>query len=176
MCQVNEATLIVMVDLLKLKPSEIYENGIKVNLVRYERYIPEAKSTNYIEGVKQTQAGRQLGAYEPVFYSDNQVYESSNGNIFVVKNGKIFTPSSHIYLGIIRAVLLNDLKNKLNIIEKDFELSFLLDADEVFIASSGKEVVPVIKVDEHEIGNGKIGEITKIVMKEFKELVNSDKW
>ena len=142
--------------------------------MKYERYIPESKHTNYIEAVKQTQVGKQYGAYEPIFYSDKQVHEGSNSNIFVVKDSQIYTPKNNIYLGIVRNVLLNDLE--LDIIEKDFDFKFLLDADEVFIVSSGKEVVPVVKVDDHIIGNGKIGEIVKMVINKFKEFVNSNKW
>lgn len=174
--QTSDPTLIVLIDLLKLKPQEIYENGIKVNSVKYERYIPESKSTNYIEAVRQTQIGRKSGAYEPIFYSDNQVYEGSNSNIFAIKNGKIYTPKSNIYLGITREVLLKDLNYKLNIIERDFSFHFLLGADEVFIASSGKEIVPVVKIDANIISNGQVGKITKGVMNEFKNYVNSDKW
>lgn len=176
MYQSTEATLIIIVDLLKLRKAEIYTKGVKINLVKFTRYLPEAKSTNYIEGVKQTQIGMKSDAFEPVYYSDEQVYEGSNSNIFIVKNRKIYTPENNVYLGILRGVLLNDLRDKLQIIEKDFDLGFLLDADEVFITGSGKEIVPVVKVDENIVGNGKIGEITKLAMKEFREFINSDKW
>ena len=57
----------------------------------------------------------------------------------------------------------------MDVIEKDYKLSFLLSADEVFVTSSGKEIMPVVKADENIIGDGKVGKITKFVMKEFKE-------
>ena len=173
--QTSKPTLIILVDLLKLKPKEIYKKGIKMNAIKFKRYIPESKNTNYIEAVKQNQYGRQNGSYEPVFYSDKQVYEGSNSNIFVVKDTKIYTPKSNIYIGITRDVLLFDLKSKLNILEKNFNFKFLLKADEVFITGSVKEVVPVVKIDENIIKNGKIGPITIKVMKEFEKYVNLNK-
>jgi len=176
MYQSGMATLVVIVDLLKLKEQEIYETGIKVNLAKFERYIPEAKSTNYIEGVIQTQKGIQGGAYEPLYYTDKQVYEGANSNIFVVKNGEIYTPQNNILYGVTRGVLIHDLKNNLQVIEEDFDLNFLLNSDEVFITSSGKEVVPVVKVDEKIIGNGRVGEITKLALREFREFVNIGQW
>ncbi len=170
--QSSKATLIVIIDLLKFKKQETYEKGIKVNLVKFSRYIPEAKITNYIEAVRQHQVGIQNDIYEFIYYSDKQVHEGSTSNIFVVKNGKIYTPKNNVLFGITRGILLNDLKDKLHIIKKDFDLSFLLNADEVFITSSGKKVVPVVKVDENIIRKGKIGEITKQAMKNFEEFVN----
>lgn len=169
MYQSTEATIMIIVDVLNLRKIEIYETGIKVKLVKFIRYMPEVKSTNYIEGVKQSQLGRQNDSYEQVYYSTKQIYEGATSNIFCTKNGKIFTPKNNILFGVTRGVLINDLKNKLDVIEKDYKLSFLLSADEVFVTSSGKEIMPVVKADENIIGDGKVGKITKFVMKEFKE-------
>ena len=72
--------------------------------------------------------------------------------------------------------MVNDLKDRLHIIEENFDLEFLLNADEAFICSSGKEVVSVVQIGEHMIGNGNIGEIAKLVLKEFREYVSSNKW
>mgnify|MGYP001578418065 CR=1 FL=1 len=169
MYQSGKPTLIVMVDSLKLKDKKIYEDGVKVNLVKFVRYIPEAKSTNYIEEVRRAQADMGNGAYERVYFSDKQVHEGATSNIFAIKNKKIYTPKNNILFGITRGVLLKDLNSKLHIVEKDFDLKFLINADEVFITSSGKKIVPVVKVDKNIIGNGRVGEITKQVMKNFEE-------
>lgn len=176
MYQEAEPALIVIVDTFKPKKPEIYENGIKMNLVKFSRYKPGSKNLNYIEGVIQTKKGRENGFYEPLYYSDEQVYEGSNSNIFAVKNKQIYTPKNNIFCGGTRGILVNDLRDKLHIIEEDFDLKFLLNADEAFICSSGKEVVSVVQVDEHVIGNGSIGEIAKLVLKEFREYVDSNKW
>lgn len=174
--QVSEATLLMIVDPLSLLEREIYEKGVKLNLVKFTRYIPESKSTSYIEGVRQTWIGKQGGFYQPLFYSDFQVYEAAKSNVFVVREKKIYTPKSNIFKGGTRDALVNDLKNELKIIEEDFKLDFLLNADEIFLASSGKEIVPVVKIDGTTIGNGEVGEITKMVIRTFLELTRSDKW
>ncbi len=174
--QTSEATLLMIVDSLSLLEREIYEKGVKLNSVKFTRHIPEAKSTSYIEGVRQTWIGKQGGFYQPLFFSDSQVYEAAKSNVFVVKKGKIYTPKNNIFKGGTRNVLVDDLKNELKIIEEDFKLDFLLSADEVFLASSGKEIVPVVKVNETTIGSGKVGSITKLVMETFQEFTNSDRW
>jgi branched-subunit amino acid aminotransferase/4-amino-4-deoxychorismate lyase len=176
MHQSTKANLIIIVDPLKPRRAEIYTKGVKINLIKFTRYLPEAKSTDYIEGVKQTQIGIKNNFFEPIYYSDKQVYECSNSNIFIVKNRKMYTPKNNVYPGILRGVLLHDLKNQLQIKEVDFDIKSLLNADEIFITGSGKEIVPVIKVDKHVIGHGKVGEVTKFVIKTLKEFKNSGKW
>lgn len=174
--QAGEPTLIIIVDMLRPKKQEIYETGIRVNLVKFSRYMPVAKTTNYIEAVIQTEKGMREGAYEPVYYSEKQVHEGANSNIFAVKGEKIYTPKNNILYGITRGVLVNELKNKLNIIEEDFDLTFLLNAEEVFLTSSGKEIVPMVKVDDRLIGNGRVGDKTKYILREFREFANNGNW
>lgn len=122
--------------------------------------------------VRQAQAGIRDDLYERVYYSNKQVHEGATSNIFAVKNGKIYTPKSNILFGVTRGGLLKDLNDKLHIIEKDFDLNFLLNADEVFITSSGKKIVPVVMADKNIIGRGRIGKITKRVMEDFEEFTN----
>lgn len=172
----SRPTLIVIIDPFKPKKPEIYVDGIKMNLVKFMRYKPGAKNTNYIEGIIQTERGGRDECYEPLYYGDFQVYEGSNSNIFAVKEKKIYTPKSNVFCGGTRGVLVGDLKNELHVIEQDFDLPFLLDADEAFICSSGKEIVGVVKLDNHIIGNGKVGEITKLVHRIFRDYVDSGKW
>ena len=176
MQQLLKASLIIIIDPLKQRKAEIYTKGVKINMIKFTRYLPRAKSTDYIEGVKQTQIGKKKGFFEPLYYSDKQVYECSNSNIFIVKNKKIYTPKDNVYPGILRGVLIYNLKNKLKIKEKNFNIKSLLNADEVFITGSGKEIVPVIKIDKHIIGNGKVGEITKFTIKTLNEFKNSKVW
>jgi branched-subunit amino acid aminotransferase/4-amino-4-deoxychorismate lyase len=59
--------------------------------VKHERYTPAAKTNNYIEGVKQAQQAKTINAVEPIYYSDAQVFEGSNSNIFAVIDGKLLT-------------------------------------------------------------------------------------
>ena len=176
MHQTSLANLIIVVDEFKPRDPAIYKNGVKLSLVRFLRHIPEAKSVNYIEGVRQAQIAVGRGYFEPLFYSTNQVYESSNSNIFAVKNKIMYTPKKNIYRGVMRGVLINDLKRKLKIIQKNITLSFLLRADEVFITGSGKEIVPVVNIGKRAIGDGCVGEITMLAMRELRRFVTSNDW
>ena len=173
MYQTSSATLVIYIDPFKPKNPNIYIDGVKLKSVKYTRDIPEAKNTNYIEGVMQAQVNKNTDIYEPLYFSDKQVFETSNSNIFAVKDGALYTPKNNVFLGAARGVVVNDLKDKFQVIEEDFNLDFLLNSDEVFLTSSGKEVVSVVQIDDFIIGDGTVGEIGKLVLKEFQEFVRN---
>lgn len=169
-------TIVIIVDPRHKYPKEISEKGIGIITVKFHRYIPEAKTNNYIEGMKQAQQAKKVGAEEPVFYDDTQIFEGSNSNIFAVIDHKLATPKSNILSGITREVLLETLKLDIPIEARDFSLDELLNAQEVFMTSSGKEIIPVTKIDGKNVGNGEVGKVTKEVMNQFREYTLSDKW
>lgn len=169
-------TIAILIDQAFQYPKEQYEKGIGVITVKHERYNPAAKSNNYIEGVKQTQQAQTIGAVEPVYYSDTQVFEGSNSNIFAVIDGKLLTPKTNILTGITRTVLLEILKLDTPMEVKDFTLDDLLQAEEAFLTGSGKEVTPITSIDGKPLGSGIVGTTTKEVMNQFKEYTLSDLW
>ncbi len=169
-------TIIILVDSEIRYPKEWYEKGIGVITVKHDRYNPKAKSNNYIEGIKQTQRAQKEGAVEPVYYSDKQVFEGSNSNIFAVINNELITPSNNILAGVTRDVLLEILDLEMPVRIKDFTLDELLNADEAFLTGSGKEIVPITSIDGRLCGNGEIGAITKEVMRQFKAYALSGSW
>lgn len=169
-------TIVILVDPATHYPEKNYEQGVGVIGVQYERYLPAAKSNNYIEGVKQMQRAQLTGAFEPVYYSDTQVFEGSNSNIFAVIDHTLVTPASSILKGITRGVLLEVLQLDIPIEVRDFTFAELLKASEVFLTASGKEVMPVTSIDGSALGTGEVGPITKEVMRQFNEYTLSDRW
>lgn len=176
MYQTGEPTMVIFMDPFKPKDPNIYINGVVLKTVKYERDIPSAKNVNYIEGIRQAHISRDEGIYEPLYYSNKQVFETSNSNIFAVKNGKLYTPKNNVFYGSARNTIINDLKNNFIIIEKNFNLGFLLDADEAFLTSGGKQVAPVVKIDDKQIGNGTVGKMTMQVWKKYKEFIENGNW
>ena len=176
MFPVSEPTIIILVDPCFQYPKEWYEYGTGVITVKHTRYNSTAKTNNYIEGVKQTTLAQKTGALEPVYYSDSQVFEGSNSNVFAIIGGALLTPKSNILEGITREVLLQILKLDLPIEVRDFTIEDLKGAKEIFMTGSAKEVVPVVKLDSKEVGDGNVGPITKDVMKQFRDYTLSGAW
>lgn len=158
-------------------PAECFAKGIAVTTARFRRYVPEAKSNNYIEGVRQAENASKQGALETVYYDDAQVYEGSTSNIFAVIGGKLVTPRANILAGVTRGVLLEILPPAgIAAEERDFSFDELKNASEVFLAASNKEVMPVTRMDGAPVGDGAVGPVTKSVMKAFSDFTGSGNW
>ena len=172
----GDPTITITVDPRHTYPAEWFEKGVGVITVKHRRYCPEAKSNNYIEAVSRAQAAKNSNAIEPVYYDETQVFEGAISNIFAVIGGKLLTPGSNILFGITREVLLQILWLDIPIEVKDFTIAELKEAQEVFLAGSNKEVVPVTQIDGTPVGDGAVGRITKEAMKQFRDFTLSNKW
>ena len=162
--------LLIMVTPLPALPEEWYRDGIKIVTIPYSRYMPGAKSINYIHAIHAMQTARKDGATEALYIkSDGYATECTTSNIFACIDKKLMTPGNTILSGITRQVVLDmeDLSGEIEI--RDIKLDKLLDASEVFITGSNREVVPVVTIDDDTIGDGKPGEMTRRVMKLFSE-------
>ena len=162
--------LIVMVTPLITMPAEWYEQGIKIITASVERLVPGAKSIDYIPAILALQRAFQNSAVEAVYLdgADN-VLEGTTSNVFMFDSGKFVTPNRDILGGITRKVVLGLVQTRFAVELRDIALKELLAADEVFLCSSNKEIVPVVKVDDTVIGDGKPGRHTSEVMAMFAE-------
>lgn len=132
------------------------------------------KSLNLLPNILAKQTAFEAGCYEAILVRDGYVTEASSSNVFIIKNGKVYTTplSMHILPGITRMAVKQATK-LLNIefIDKKFTPEELLEADEVFVTSTTSEVLPIVKVDGKLIGTGKPGEVTKRIYQQFLELI-----
>jgi branched-chain amino acid aminotransferase len=143
-----------------------YKEGVKLvttDVIRNSKdnVDPAVKSGNYLNNVLALQAARKKGGYDAVMLNTlGNVTESSTSNIWIVEGNRYITPplSAGLLGGITRASLIEIGKTQgLEVLEQDFDLKRLKSASEVFITSSTREVMPVIKVDGSTIGNGRPG-------------------
>lgn len=172
----GSAILYVVVFSLKLPPMLWYQDGITLASYPYQRQWPEVKLLNYVGAVIAHQTVvKKYGADEALFISpdDRQiVLEGTTFNFFIVKDGAMITHplDGNILSGITRRVALELARqNGIPVKEDYFEFNDLKSADEAFITSSTRNVVPIVKIDDFKIGNGKPGEITKKLGEKFKE-------
>jgi len=164
----------------KLKPTIIsYTQKKKFNLPNknYKGYkavlFPDIrwarrdiKSTSLLPNILASTYAAKKFSYEAIFIHNKKITEASHSNVWIIKNKKIFTHPSNqdILKGITRTVLINIIKkNNFILKENFFSLKILLNADEVFITSSGSLITPIIKIENKKVGKGKIGTITKLL-------------
>jgi branched-chain amino acid aminotransferase len=168
--QKNKATFLILSEKWKKLSDELYERGGSLITHEHQRFMPEIKTTNYITAVKLQPKRRQVNAIEILFTFNGKVLECSTSNIFLFKNNKLITPKNNVLGGITKMAVIDSVKTIFKIEERDVTLQELLNADEVFITSSYKDIVPIVKIDGKKIKKGLVGESTKLVMKLFSEI------
>ena len=159
--------------------ARIYEQGITAVTAATRRNsqspVPGIKSLNYLESLIAHAEAAARGADEAVMLNDRgDVSECSSSNIFLVAAGRVATPSlsSGILPGVTReAVLEVAAELGIDAEERDIVPAELAGADEVFITTSVREVVPVVRVDGRAVGGGVPGETTGKLLAGYRKLV-----
>ena len=170
----GQPSLMVIVTPVSQYPQEYYEQGIKVITVPIERFIPKAKSLNYISAIGALQQAKQTNAVEALYVnSQGEVLEGTTTNFFVFRGSQLITPKEGILNGITRDVILELAKDRFEIVEQSIAYSQLNHCDEAFITSSTKEIMPVVQIDELHISQGKPGENTQNLMHLFQKYTKS---
>lgn len=162
--------LMVMVTPKLELPGWWYTDGAKIITLDIERFIPGAKSTNYLTAVWALQAAHQQDAIESIYVDrKNRMLEGTTTNFYCFKGDKLITTHTDILPGITRSVVLELVKGHFEVELRDVVKSEIDTMEEVFISASNKEIVPVIQVNDQVIGTGKPGPDTRKVMQLFRD-------
>ena len=171
-------TVVMIVKPLEEIPAERYDDGAAVSIVSVRRNSPAAldpaiKACNLINNILAIREAQARGALEALLLNAaGQLAEGASSNLFVVNDGRLLTPplSAGILPGITREIVLARAEG-LGFDAREIPLSSddLLSADEAFLTSSIKEVMPVVSVDGSPIGDGRPGPISWRVLADYRE-------
>jgi branched-chain amino acid aminotransferase len=170
-------TVVMMQKELVPIPERDYTEGIQVSLVDVRRNHPTTldpamKSSNLLNNIMALRQAQARGAQEAVLLNlDGFVAEGSSTNVFVVEGGRLHTPplSAGILAGITRQVVIELAASEgVPVTEADLRLEDLLGADEAFLSSTTREVMPIRQVDDALIADGRPGEITEQLLRAFR--------
>jgi branched-chain amino acid aminotransferase len=161
---------------------DLYEKGLRAICVSVRRnpadaLPPNVKSLNYLNNILGKIEANCKGGDEAIFFDTNGfVSEGSGDNIFVVKNGVIYTPPTLNNLrGITRAVAIELAKNLgISVIEQNMGYFDLYTADEVFVTGTAAEVAPIVTIDGRCIGSGRPGPVTRQLMATFRTVTETE--
>ncbi len=173
-------SIIIIADKIVLYPEEFYKKGLSIITASTRRNIPQAlspriKSLNYLNNIMAKIEANRGGVPEALMLN-NQGYvaECTGDNIFILKGkDKLITPPLHA--GVLDGITRNSVMGiaadmGIEVAEELFTLFEIYNADECFLTGTAAEVIPVVKIDDREIGSGKVGDITKSLMAEFSRI------
>jgi len=174
---------VIIVDRLDAPPPEAYAQGIATTTFKTQRFgdataAAGAKVANYLVAVLAMREARAVGASEALITDHTgRIVEGSTSNVFAVHAGELITPpeSAGILPGITRRRVLEAAQDlALPVRYAAFDQASLCDHDELFVCSSIRELLPVVRVDGRPVGGGLPGPITRALLTKFRENVARD--
>jgi len=172
-----EPSIVVIVKPNIDPPREVFEKGVTVSLVDVVRNHPGSvnpliKSNNLLNNALAMQQAFRKGGFEGVMRNyKGELAECTQSNLFIVKNGVALTPpvDAGLLPGITRAFLF-EVGAEAGIAVKEAVLrdADLFGADESFLTSTTREVVPIVQVDERTVGSGVPGPITRALLDGYR--------
>ena len=157
------------------------KNGITACISKWRKFSDISTPTqakmggNYLNSILATQDAKNRGFDEAILLDRfGNVSEAPGENIFLIKDDILITPplSSSALDGITRNSIISFSKEiKLKTKVRKISKNELVSADEVFLSGTAAEITPIIKIEQKRIGNGKLGPITKTIMKTYADIV-----
>ncbi|GEQ02792.1 D-alanine aminotransferase [Staphylococcus ureilyticus] len=160
------------------RPYKLLEEGINAITTEDIRWLRcDIKSLNLLGNVLAKERAVKYNAQEAIQHRGDIVTEGSSSNVYAIKAGEIYTHPVNNYIlnGITRMVIKDIAQEKgIPFNEGTFTVDFLRNADEIIVSSTSIEVMPVVKLDGEQVGDGEVGPITKSLQEGFNRYIDTD--
>lgn len=163
----SEPTVLILNQPFKEPDQGVYETGASLLLHQYHRDFPKVKTTQYAKALSLQKEWQKDGHIDVLYHNGELVSEVSRSSVFIFKKGILKTNKRDVLKGITQTNVLRAIEGHFEVEVGDIKLEELLAADEMFITSTTKRILPIVKVDNKRIGAGVIGENTKKLMELF---------
>lgn len=171
---VDPGTIYVLLQPLHPLPEEVYRDGVRVEISRSSREKPSLKRTAFIRetALERTRIG--AGIFELLLTDRGRILEGMTSNFFYIRDGILCTAGRGVLIGVTRQSVLGLARQKgIDIRLKALRINETPSISEAFITSSSRGIVPVVAVDTHQVGDGKVGEVTEKLMHSYNEEIIS---
>jgi len=178
----RKSILLITATKLQSYPPEYYTKGVTVVLCPFKQNpldpVSGRKTISYFPRMIALNLAHQKRAAEALWFTvDNRLAEGCISNVFLVKDSELFTPpvTTPVLAGVARKTVfrLAD-RNSIKLTEKDLSIDDVLGADEIFLTNVIMQVMPIIQVEKHIVGDGRVGPVTKKLHQSFEELVQKE--
>lgn len=150
-----------------------YQKGFSLNISKVRRNESSIftfhKTLNYGDNILEKRKSKKLGYDEPIFLnSKNQITEGATSNIFVVVEDKIYTPK--LSCGLLNGIVRQYIVSNYDVIEKEIDIEFLNNADEIFLTNSLFGIMPVNNLEKKVFKSQKLG---KNILQNYKKYLGN---
>ena len=166
----DHPSLLVLISAIKPYPEHDFTQGASLITVDFDRFMPSVKSLNYITAIMAQKRARQAGAVEALYRTPaGHVTECTTCNFFIVRGDQLITPEADVLAGVTRSATLELADDLFEVVRRSIRYDELATADEAFITSTTKEIMPIVRIDDIVIGNGLPGPGTRRLRQLFRE-------
>lgn len=171
-----EPTLLITAEPVGDHMKKLQKSGVAAILLPFGRegFLAEHKTLDYLPGVLGRTLAARHQAYEALYVTaTGRVTEGTTSNLFIVRGGRLSTPPIRgILPGVTRAHVI-DLAEAAGIpvAHQTLSLRTLGTVDEAFLTSSTAEVLPLVRLDDHPVGSGHVGPVTRRVQRLYQSFV-----
>ena len=169
----TKPTFLILTHELHEPPAELYESGGALLTEEHCREVPEAKTTNYITMLRHRDRTAEAGAMDLLYHDGQRVFEAASASVYFVRDGRIYTPADSVLWGTVGSLVLDLAGDDYEIVVGDIALADALAADEVFLTSTTRGVVPIVRLDDAPVGDGAPGPVTRNLMARWREALES---
>ena len=155
-----------------LQTNRDFDKSISLITYDYQRQFSNAKTLDYLKAIWLQPVLKEKKVDDVLYHSNGNLRECPRANFFLVThNGEILTSAHDILKGVTRKHVLKVASKDFVAAERDITMDDLINAKEAFISSTTKNILSVTKIDGRILGDGKTGEITRALAREFDKYV-----
>jgi branched-chain amino acid aminotransferase len=166
----EHGTIYILLQPLQELPDEVYQNGVRVEVSLSSRKKPALKQSSFIGESSFDRKRVGSGIFEILLTRDGRILEGMTSNFFYVRDQALCTAGRGVLIGVTRQMVMALVKEQgIKICSKAIRLNELPFIEEAFITSSSRGIVPVVQIDAQPIANGKVGEMTKRLIRLYEE-------
>ncbi|MDX1599998.1 MAG: aminotransferase class IV [Anaerolineales bacterium] len=168
----NPEQVILAIEPLDVPPEHLKKQGVAAATVQLRRTNPRAKSNAWEHRRQEAMQALPEGVYEGLLVDEQAlIREGFTSNFYAVKHGTIYTAAEDVLLGISRKILLSTLPEDQPFKEDPVRLDEIADLEESFLTSSSRGVVPIVKIDDVQLGDGRPGPVTQLLSERYDQWV-----
>lgn len=150
-----------------------FDEGVSLITSDYRRDIPSVKTTIYVRSMQLQPRMKKEGAFEVLYHWNGEITECSRCNIFFIdKEGALITPDGGMLHGVTRKqIIAIAQEHNIPVVERKVTLSELPEMAGSFLTATTKGVLPVVKIDQQVIGNGRVHPLCVSLQNLFRERI-----
>jgi branched-chain amino acid aminotransferase len=164
-------TFFILTHELTPPPADLYLTGTKLLTKRHLREVPEAKTTNYLTMLRHRDDVLASGALDLLYHDGEYIAEAASASFYVVRDGVIRAPHSDVLWGTVGSLVLELAAENHEVLLGAVTLDEAFGADEAFLTSTTRGVLPVVQLDDRAIGDGTVGPVTRDLIAAYERVL-----